>query len=94
MEEYLKIYWVDKEVCFTIENNKNNVKINVQFVLHKGPTNVKKVAHRQYMYLLLCFWYKKNNMGKDAQYRILDKLPPQREKVEILKILRETYKQL
>lgn len=31
-------------------------------------------------------------MGQDAPYRILDKLPPQREKVETLKILRETNK--
>ncbi|MCF8379070.1 MAG: Fic family protein [Bacteroidales bacterium] len=31
-------------------------------------------------------------MGQDAPYRILDKLPPQREKVETLEILRETNK--
>lgn len=31
-------------------------------------------------------------MGQDAPYRILDKLPPQREKVETLRILRETNK--
>jgi len=31
-------------------------------------------------------------MGQDAPYRILDKLPPRREKVETLKILRETNK--
>ena len=31
-------------------------------------------------------------MGQDAPYRILDKLPPQREKIETLEILRETNK--
>ncbi|MEQ6120517.1 Fic family protein [Reichenbachiella sp. MALMAid0571] len=31
-------------------------------------------------------------MGQDAPYRVLDKLPPLREKVETLKILRETNK--
>lgn len=31
-------------------------------------------------------------MGQDAPYRILDKLPPKREKVETLEILRETNK--
>ena len=31
-------------------------------------------------------------MGQDAPYRILDKLPPQREKIETVKILRETVK--
>ena len=31
-------------------------------------------------------------MGQDAPYRILDKLPPQREKIETLKVLRETSK--
>jgi len=32
------------------------------------------------------------NMGQDAPYRILDKLPPQREKIETIEILRETNK--
>ena len=31
-------------------------------------------------------------MGQEAPYRILDKLPPKREKIETLKILRETNK--
>jgi len=33
-------------------------------------------------------------MGQEAPYRILDKLPPRKEKVETVKILRETNMQL